>query len=382
MSEMVVVFNKPVMLPNIPQYIRDSLTSNHLSGMGPMTKRCESLLSEINHCSNLITSSATHALEMMALLLNIKAGDEVIIPSYTFVSTANAFALRGAKIVFAENDDFGNISIPDVEQLINRRTKAVVAVHYAGNSADMNQLSAITKKFGVALLEDAAQAIGSTFRGRQLGTMGDLGCYSFHETKNVHCGEGGALILGKDEFLERAEIIREKGTNRRKFSQGLVDKYSWVDIGSSYVLSDLNCAILIPQLEKLSEINDKRKSIWGKYKSALTSDLNRIGAEILGRPDHNDNPNHHLFAILFDKPLERTDFIKFMFEKGVLAPFHYVSLHTSSYARSLSSEQPRALKNCDRFSHCLVRLPLFYNMTDDQSSYVIEKTREWLRSKI
>jgi dTDP-4-amino-4,6-dideoxygalactose transaminase len=382
MSEMLVMFNRPVMLENIPQSISDSLKSNHLSGMGPMTRRCETLLSELNHCPNLMTSSATHALEMMALLLNIEPGDEVIVPSYTFVSTANAFALRGAKIVFAENDDFGNISIPDVERLINNKTQAVVAVHYGGNSADMDRLGAITANSGIALLEDAAQAIGSTCRGRPLGTIGALGCYSFHETKNVHSGEGGALILGKNEFLDRAEIIREKGTNRRKFSQGLVDKYSWLDIGSSYVLSDLNCSLLVPQLENLSEIGERRKSIWGRYNSALNSQLNRIGAEILGQPEYNDNPNHHLFAIIFSKPWERTDFIDFMLGKGILTPFHYVSLHTSSYARSLSREAPRVLKNCDRFSQCLVRLPLFYNMTDDQCLFVIEKVNEWIRNKL
>lgn len=347
-----------------------------------MTRRCEELLYEINSCPNLITSSGTHALEMMALLLNLKPGDEVIVPSYTFVSTANAFALRGAKIVFAENDDFGNISVTDVEQLINKKTKAVVVVHYAGNSADMDQLTNIAENFGITLLEDAAQAIGSTFRGKPLGTIGALGCYSFHETKNVQSGEGGALVLGKKGFLDRAEIIREKGTNRRKFSQGLVDKYSWVDIGSSYVLSDLNCSMLVPQLEKLSEINEKRKSIWSKYKSSLTSEFNRIGAEILDHPKHNDNPNYHLFAIIFNSPSDRTDFISYMFAKGVLTPFHYVSLHSSAFARSLNSEQPRELKNCDRFSQCLVRLPLFYNMTDDQSSFVIEKAREWIRQRL
>ena len=375
-----VPFNKPVDLPESVSAVQAALSAGHLSGNGPYTKKCEKVLEQRLERKTRIVTSATHALETMGLLTELKPGDEVILPSFTFVSTANAFALRGATLRFADNDEFGNIKPTEIERLLSKKTKAVVAVHYAGASADLDAILELCAKHGVPLFEDAAQAIGAKYKQRPLGTIGALGCFSFHDTKNIGCGEGGALICGDEFYAERAEIIREKGTNRSQFLRGLVDKYTWVDIGSSYVLSDLNAALLLPQLERLDAIHAKRKSIWEHYKKELTAPLAKRDTHILETPSHN-TPNFHMLAVVFADSEMRDSYIAFMREQGVSCPFHYVALHTSPFGQTFSNEKPEQLPGCDRLSQRLARLPLYYNMTEKDQAYVIEKTLAWLNHR-
>ncbi len=378
---MKVPFNKPVVLPEMEAALLESLHSGHISGNGPATKKAEALLKKLSGTESLLCTSATHALEMMALLLNIQLGDEVILPSYTFVSTANAFALRGATLRFGDIDKFGNLRADEILRLKNSRTRAVVQVHYAGNCAPMEN---ILEACGtVPLLEDAAQAIGSVYKGKALGTFGKLACLSFHETKNVGSGEGGALFVNDLSLLDRAEILREKGTNRRKFSQGLVDKYSWVDLGSSYVLSDLNAALLIPQLEQMDRIISKRRQIWERYEAELSSLLSAKNIRTLKNPPGCEG-NAHLFAIIFENFESRQSLIKFMQNAGVIAPFHYVSLHRSPFGSRFmpgaKSEGIQELRQTDIFSNGLLRLPLYYNMEENEQSYVIDNIKTWLKN--
>ncbi len=373
-----VPFNKPVRLEEHEAVFRSEALRHCISGNGVFTKNSELLLSEQVSKPVRLVTSGTHALEMMALLVNISPGDEVIVPSFTFVSCANAFALRGAIIRFADNDDFGNIIPSEIERLSGPKTKAVVVVHYAGASADMDQILEICRAKNIFVLEDAAQAVGATYKGRALGTLGSLGCYSFHETKNITSGEGGALIFGDGKFVERAEILREKGTNRSRFLQGLADKYTWVDLGSSYVLSELNVAYLYPQVQRLKEINDRRQEIWSQYRSELSANLNRHDIQILETPSYNQ-ANYHLFALIFQNQKQRSSFIQWMASNSIVCPFHYVSLHTSPFGRKFYSDNPESLPGCERLSDCLVRLPIYYNMTDDELRFVIEKTQEWLK---
>lgn len=377
-----VPFNEPLLLPEFPDLLKKCFANKHLSGLGPLSRLCEEELHKITRAKTLLTTSATSSLEMMALLLGVSSGDEIILPSFTFVSTANAFALRGAILKFGDNDEFGNLLPSEVERLATARTKAVVAVHYAGASADMDRLQEICRHKKITLLEDAAQAIGSKFKKQSLGTMGALGCFSFHETKNVGCGEGGSLLVNDSEvYLERAEFIREKGTNRRKFVEGFADKYSWVDIGSSYVLSELNACLLHPQLVRLEEISKKRKQLWQNYEAALMAPFAHIGADTLKVPAHNES-NFHIFAVIFRSLEIRRSFIQFMQSRGITTPFHYVSLHTSPYGSKYfdASSEPR-LRNCERLSDGLVRLPLFYNLEDTDQNYVTEAALEWCRGQ-
>jgi len=375
---MNIPFNRPVRLPGHLEFLSESLDSGHLSGNGPFSKKCESKLQEFTGSPNLLVSSATHALEMMALLLDVGPGDEVIVPSFTFVSTANAFALRGARIVFADNDEFGQLMPSEVERLCTPRTKAVVAVHYAGNSPDMAVLQELCDRLKVALLEDAAQAIGGSCRGKPLGTFGRLGCFSFHETKNIGSGEGGSLIVNDPQLVSRAEIVREKGTNRRKFLQGLADKYTWVDIGSSYLVSDLNAAYLWPQLEQFESIQLRRREIWSRYAETLAPELSGLDARILGTPSWN-SPNWHIFGVLFADKSQRDSYIAAMREVGITAPFHYIPLHASPFGLTFAQNgRPDALPGCEKISACLVRLPLFFNMSDAEVDRVIDCTRKWI----
>lgn len=279
--QMKIPFNKPTFFGNPGEAVQKAIASGHTSGLGPSSNKCEDLLGKINGSSNLLVSSATHALEMMALLLNVGPEHEVIIPSFTFVSSANAFALRGAKIRFADNDEFGNISPGEIDRLVNKKTRAVLAVHYAGNSCDLYRVRDVCSCNNITLLEDAAQAIGSKFKGKNLGTIGDLGCYSFHETKNITSGEGGSLIVNSHNYLEAAQIVREKGTNRSLFLKGMRDKYTWVGLGSSYLMSDINAAYLLPQLESFESIQENRRLLWQRYHGALTDYCARTGIRIL-----------------------------------------------------------------------------------------------------
>lgn len=377
-AKMKVPFNKPCFIGEELECVKEAVqTHGHLAGCGAFTKKCEMLLKDMLGVPTLLTTSATHALELSALLLDLKAGDEVILPSFTFVSSANPYILRGASIRFVDNDEFGNIDVAACEKAINSKTRAIVAVHYAGNSADVDKLVALCKKHKIHLVEDAAQSIGVKFKGKPLGTFGTFGCFSFHDTKNITSGEGGALVINDPAFIQRAEILREKGTNRSLFFQGLVDKYTWVDMGSSYVLSEINAAYLYPQLKNVARINAKRGEIWKRYEKALRKPLEAIGARLLEIPAHN-TPNYHLFAILFKAPEQRIKFISTMRESGVTTPFHYVALHTSPMGRKFISPQDasRELKNCARFSECLVRLPLFYGLNAEDVDYVVESALE------
>lgn len=361
--------------------LQSVLAGGHLSGLGPFTLQAERRLEErLGRVARIVTS-ATHALEMMAHLAGIGPGDEVILPSFTFVSTANAFVLRGARLRFADNDEYGNIRIDEIERLISSRTKAVVAVDYGGASAELDLIREICRRHRLLFLEDAAQAIGASYRGKPLGTTSDMSCLSFHETKNIGCGEGGALVFGdpsRAEWVERAEILREKGTNRSRFFQGLVDKYTWVDVGSSYVLSDLNAALLVPQLERLEEITEKRRADWRRYDAEIGGELAEKGIGVLRTPPHNTS-NGHLFALVFPQPDLRAGFIQAMRERGVCTSFHYVALHLSPFGSRYHGPDEPALRECERLSSCLVRLPMFHAMTEDEQGIVVSCVRDWLR---
>jgi len=377
-----VGFNRPAFVGGEAEEVTKAiLEKQQLSGDGYYTKLCEKWLSDFYQAPTLLTSSCTHALEMAALLLNLESGDEVIVPSFTFVSTANAFVLRGASIQFADCDEFGQLSLESVKRLLTPKTKAVCAVHYAGHSTDMDALSTFCKEHQLFLVEDAAQAIGAQYQDRLLGTWGDLACLSFHETKNVSSGEGGALIINNPAFAERAHFLREKGTNRSKFVQGLVDKYTWVDIGSSYVMSDMNAAHLWVHLQNLEIINQKRLSIWKDYNDALGTTLPK-GAQLLQVPSKVSS-NAHLFALIFEQPEYRTAFIHFMRQAQITAPFHYVALHSSPYAQQLQAEGKAfaadSYQQTNRLAHGLVRLPLFYNLSDEQQAWVITTVERFFR---
>jgi dTDP-4-amino-4,6-dideoxygalactose transaminase len=370
----VIPFNKPVWLGTEIERITEAITAHgHVAGGGPFGKECEAYLSRLLAQPTLLVSSCTHALEMAALLVEARPGDEFIVPSYTFVSSANAFLLRGARPIFADVDANGNLLPEEVANLRTPRTRAVVAVHYAGNSCDLDALAAACGE--VPLVEDAAQALGATFGGRPLGTLGACGTISFHETKNVGCGEGGALTLRDPRLLERAEYLRDKGTNRRRFLSGMVDKYTWVDVGSSYVLSDLNAAYLSAQLDALDRIQARRAELFHRYQAELSGVVERAGGRLLGRHPRN-TPNHHLFAMVLRRPEDRDRYIAGMKAHGIMTPFHYVPLHQSPMGRRL--HDGRVLPNTDRLGGCLVRLPLFFNMTDREQDEVIGRTRELL----
>jgi len=357
------------------------MKAGKLSGGGAFNRRCEKILTDRIGAQALMTTSCTHALEMAAFLLEIRPGDEVIVPSYTFVSSANAFAMRGASICFVDNDQFGNLDLDCVVQAIGTRTKAVVVVHYAGNSTDMERLSDICRTHQIALVEDAAQSVGVEYLGRPLGSFGDYACISFHDTKNATAGEGGALIVRNPEDIERAEIIREKGTNRSQFLQGVVDKYTWVGPGSSYVLSELNAAYLLPQLERLEEINSVRRNIWKIYADTLGRPLESQGCRVLTNPPNNRS-NGHLFGILMRDERQRANFISFLRERKVDSYFHYISLHSAPGAQSIPTRfvGGAGKKHCDEFTSCLSRLPLFYNMSHDQLDWTIEVVKDWCKS--
>ncbi len=370
----MIPFNKPVWLgTEVERITRAIVESGHIAGGGPFGRYCEEFLGRQLGQPTLLVTSCTHALEMAGMLLELGPGDEFIVPAYTFVSTANAFAIRGARPVFADVDENGNLDPAEVDRLRTPRTKAVVPVHYAGNSCDMEELA--TACGTIPIIEDAAQALDSQFDGRPLGTFGACGAFSFHETKNVGCGEGGALTIRDGSLLERAEYIRDKGTNRRRFLSGLVDKYTWVDVGSSYVLSDLNAAYLSAQLDQLGRIQERRSSMHQKYTRELAASVERRGAYTIQAGPRN-TPNHHLLGIVFRSGDERDRFIAHMRASGILAPFHYVALHESPMGRRY--HDGRTLPRSERLSRCLVRLPLYFNMTDAEQEEVIARTQEFL----
>ncbi len=369
----MIPFNKPTLTGNEQKYILESLNSEHISGDGQFTKKCHQWFEKKLSCPKaLLTTSCTHALEMSAILLDIQAGDEVIMPSYTFVSTANAFVLRGAKIVFVDiRPDTMNIDETKIEQAITDKTKVIVPVHYAGVACEMDTIMAIANKYNLFVVEDAAQAMMSSYKGRALGTIGHLGAFSFHETKNyTSAGEGGLLIINDKKFTDRAEIIREKGTNRSQFFRGMVDKYSWVDVGSSYLMNDMSAAYLWGQLEKADEIHSNRLNSWNFYYNSLEK-LQAKGLVALPTIPDKCEHNGHMFYIKVKDLHARTELLEYLNLNGVHATFHYVPLHSSNAGLKFSR-----FNGTDAFttmdSERLIRLPLWLGISVDQQERVID----------
>lgn len=368
----MILFNKPPYAGNEDQYVLEAMQSNKMSGDGPFTQKCHDWFEEHLPCKKaLLTPSCTAALEMAAILINTQPGDEIIMPSYTFVSTANAFVLRGATIVFVDiRPDTMNIDETKIEAAITEKTKAIVPVHYAGVSCEMDTIMDIAYRHQLYVIEDAAQGMMSNYKGRALGTIGHLGAFSFHETKNYTSGgEGGLLIINDDKFKERAEIIREKGTNRSQFFRGMVDKYSWVDIGSSYLPSDIQAAYLWGQLEKADEINNNRLELWSAYYDALLP-LQKEGLMKLPIVPDSCKHNAHMFYIKVKDIETRSDLIDYLKRQDIGAVFHYVPLHSSTAGRSLG-----VFSGQDNFttqeSERLIRLPMWYGMSKEDQSAVV-----------
>lgn len=372
-----IPFNKPFLTGKENHYLYQAVLSGKISGDGVFTKKCHTFFEQKYHFKKtLLTTSCTDALEMASILIDIKPGDEIIAPSYTFVSTVNAFVLRGAKIVFADScAENPNIDIKQIEALITDRTKVIIPVHYAGIACDMDEIMALAKKYNLYVVEDAAQAIDSYYKGSPLGGIGHLSAFSFHETKNIISGEGGLLAINDEKFSERAEIIREKGTNRSQFFRGEVDKYGWVDIGSSFLPSDIIAAFLYAQLENLDEIQFRRKQIWNQYYSLLNK-LEERGVQLPYIPDYATN-NAHMFYLVCNSLEERSRLISALKEKGILSVFHYLSLHKSPFYSS-RYKSPE-LANSDRYTDCLLRLPLFYELTNDDVDLISDTIIEFYR---
>ncbi len=361
-----ISFNRPYMTGRETHYLYQALEIGKLSGNGEFTKRCQEYFEKrygFGKC--LLTSSCTDALEMSALLCDIQPGDEVIMPSYTFVSTANAFILRGAKIVFADSRaDQPNIDEDKIEALITERTKAIVPVHYAGVACNMDKIMALAERYGLFVIEDAAQAIDSYYTGqdgvkRALGSIGHFATFSFHETKNIISGEGGMLVINDDRFRHRAEVIWEKGTNRSAFFRGEVDKYGWIDVGSSFLPSEIVAAFLWAQLESLDDIQERRRAHWRKYYHRLSAWAGQHGIGMPHLPEYATN-NAHIFYLICESGQQRDELIGLLRERGVQAVFHYLSLHRSPYYRDKHSGGE--LPNTDRYSEALLRLPLYYEL--------------------
>jgi dTDP-4-amino-4,6-dideoxygalactose transaminase len=377
---MNINFNEPIMNNKGIEYIIEAITKNkRLNGDGPFTKVCSEWIEHnFSALKVLLTTSCTHALEMAAILADIKEGDEVIMPSFTFVSTANAFVIRGAKVKFVDiRPDTLNIDEHLIENAITERTKAIVPVHYAGVGCEMDKISAIAKAHKLLVIEDAAQGVKAKYKGRNLGTIGDFGAYSFHETKNYTMGEGGAILINDEKYIKRAEIIREKGTNRAQFFRGLVDKYSWVDIGSSYLPSEMNVSYLYAQLEMADEINEERLKIWSRYYDGLKQlqDENILQLPVIPKECEH---NAHMFYIKTKDLKARTELMEYLNQSGIKAIFHYVPLHTSAAGREYGAfvgEDIYTTRESDR----LLRLPMYYGLEEEKIEYVISKIKTYYK---
>jgi dTDP-4-amino-4,6-dideoxygalactose transaminase len=366
----MIPFNKPYLTGNETIYIEEAVKSGKISGNGIYTKKCQEFFeTNFGIKKALLTTSCTDALEMAAILIDIKEGDEVIMPSYTFVSTANAFVLRGAKIVFADSrKDHPNIDETKLESLITSKTKAIVPVHYAGVACEMDAIMDLAKKYNLFVIEDAAQAVDSYYIGKDgikkaLGSIGHLAAFSFHETKNIISGEGGLLAINDEQFIKRAEIIWEKGTNRSSFFRGEVDKYGWVDIGSSFLPSEIIAAFLWAQLENLEKIQTRRKEIWNDYFSSLQDWANENEIELPQIPNYATN-NAHMFYLVCKNLEQRTAVIEQLKNNNILAVFHYISLHRSPYF--LQNNDDKLLPETEKYTNCLIRLPLFFQLETEE----------------
>lgn len=369
----MIPFNKPFQTGNEVKYVNQVIASGKLCGNGEFTKRCQNFFeTRYGFRKCLLTTSCTDALEMAAILTEVGPGDEVIVPSYTFVSSALAFVRTGATIVFADScADQPNIDAESLESLITPRTKVIVPVHYAGCACDMDRIMEIAAKYNLYVVEDAAQAIDSYYKGRPLGSIGHFAAFSFHETKNITSGgEGGLLVVNDERFLRRAEIIWEKGTNRAEFFRGAVNKYGWVDTGSSFLASELCAAYLWAQLEKLDEIQNRRKDIWMRYEEAIAGFAGKNGIKMPTVPDCATN-NAHMFYLLFEGLESRTAFIAYMKNNGIICPFHYLPLHASEYVRhAQGANYEKILPNADRYADSLVRLPLWCGLEFEQENVI------------
>jgi len=376
-----IPFNRASLTGREFDYMQQAIDMMHISGDGPFTKKCSALLEQaLGVPKVLLTTSCTHALEMAALLLNIQPGDEVIVPSFTFVTTVNAFVLRGAKPVFIDiRPDTLNLDETKFERLVTPRTRAIVVMHYAGVGCEMDAVQDIAERHGVAVVEDNAHGLFGKYQGRYLGTFGCLASQSFHETKNFTCGEGGALLINDPQYIERAEIIREKGTNRSRFFRGQVDKYTWVDLGSSYLPSDILAAFLYAQLEARDQIQADRRRVWDYYRDNLQdwAGANDIRLPIV--PGHCEQP-YHLFYLLLPSLQQRQDFIAHLKARDVLSVFHYLPLHLSEMGQRLggkSADCPVAEEVSDR----LVRLPLYNSLTQDDQRRAVSQIKEFSCSR-
>lgn len=378
----MIPFNKPFLTGKEAHYMYQAVYTGKLSGNGVFTKKCQQFFEKrygFKKC--ILTTSGTDALEMAAILCDVKPGDEVIVPSYTFVSSALAFVRQGAKIVFADSyANNPNIDAEKIETLITPKTKVIVPVHYAGVACDMDRIMEIANKHNILVVEDAAQAIDSYYKGRPLGGIGHFGCFSFHETKNVTAGgEGGLLCVNDERYIRRAEIIWEKGTNRAEFFRGMVNKYGWVDTGSSFLPAEINSAFLWAQLESLDVIQDRRKEIWDQYYEGLQDLASQGFFSMPDVPEYATN-NAHMFYLVCRSLEERTQLIAYLKEKGIGAVFHYLSLHLSDYYRSVENDIP-ALPYCDNFADRLVRLPMFYELEDRDVKDIILEIHKFYASK-
>ena len=364
-----IPFNLPVVIGNEMKYIQEAITNRKLSGDGPFTKRSTELFEKkFGFKKGFLTTSCTDALEMCAILCNLEPGDEVILPSYTFVSTANPFVMHGAKLIFCDSlDSNPNIDADAIEALITPRTKVIVVVHYAGIACDMDKINALAEKHNLLVVEDAAQAIDSYYKGKPLGSLSHFSAFSFHETKNIICGEGGMTVINDEKYKERAEIIREKGTNRTKFFRGEIDKYGWVDVGSSFLPSELNAAYLLAQLESADIIQKKRIALWDAYNARLKSLESRLKLPQI--PDFATN-NAHMYYIGCESLKQRTELVAHLKKSNIHAVFHYLSLHKSEFYAP--KYQGKNLPNADKWTDTLLRLPLFYDLTIEQVNFVCD----------
>lgn len=378
MRRVRISFNRPPFVGKETEYIKEAVEKNGMiCGDGPFTKKCSQWMKDRFQTKNvLLTTSCTHALEMAAFLADVQPGDEVIMPSYTFVSTADAFVLRGATCVFVDiRPDTMNIDETKIEEAITEKTKAIVPVHYAGVSCAMDEIMTIAKKYNLKVVEDAAQGVNAFYKGKALGTIGDFGCYSFHETKNYSMGEGGAILFQDDRYLEPAEILREKGTNRSQYFRGQIDKYTWVGYGSSYLPSDMNAAYLWAQLEEADKINDKRLSIWNFYHEEL-KELEDKG--VLERPYIPEYATHnaHMYYIKVKDLRVRTKLLAYLKERGILSVFHYVPLHSATAGKKFGrfhGEDVYTTKESER----LCRLPMYYSLSLEEAAEVVKALKEF-----
>jgi len=377
---MKILFNRPTFAGNELKYIQAAFDNGKLSGDGEFTKKCSSFMEDrFSAPKVLLTTSGTHALDMAAMLLNLQEGDEIIVPSYTFSSTANAFILRGAVPIFIDiRADTLNINEDLIEEKITPKTKAIFIVHYAGIGCEMDKIKEIANKHKLPIVEDAAQGVNAKYKDKYLGTIGDLGIYSFHETKNYSCGEGGALVINNSKFIERAEILREKGTDRSKFFRGEVNKYGWVDMGSSYLPSEILAAVLYAQLEKISEIQKKRGAIFKFYYDNLKS-LEQEKKIILPTTPAHTSSNYHMFYIILPDEQTRNKLMDYLKSSGILAVFHYLPLHSSKMGKTFGYKNGE-LPITEALSARLLRLPFYSDLKKDELKYIIKTIKQFFQT--